>query len=103
MILGQRFLQQTQNEEFRIVLERVMKEKPNASASSIVVEANRYLVEGKIRDSMQVQPGITVMHQGMAGKLTTSMDGTPGIMSRNHLTNAVASSENNIFKRLDVQ
>ena len=80
-----------------------MKKKPDASASSIVVEANRYLIEGKIRDSMQVQPGITVMHQGIANKLTTGMDGTPGVMSRKNPTNAIASSENNMFHRLDIQ
>jgi len=64
--------------------------------------ANAQVVGEQMKGSLQVQPGVVVANQHVMGRLTQSINGTPGVMSRNHPTNAVAmqGGDKQSFQRL---
>jgi len=74
---------------------------PDWTGQQVLNYANREIVQTKARDSLQVQPGVTVMNQGMAARLTSDGKGGFGVMSRNHPTNAVAANGTGGFGRLN--
>ena len=88
MLIGHRYMRE--NVSFSKMVKEVMQEYPTWSGMEVFNYVNRTTVMGQMRDSLQVQPGVTVMHQGVAGRLTPSMEGTPGTMSKSNPTNAIA-------------
>lgn len=98
IILGQRMKQSNIALSNRI--DELLLSKPKMSALQIVTTANKELVANQVRDSMQVSPGVTVMQPMVAGRLTTSMDGSPGIMSRNNITSVIARNEQGNIEKM---
>ena len=80
IMLGQEWARA--NEAHMNLINSLIKEHPDWSAVDVMTMANRTLVTEKIRDGMQIAPGVVVANQAVMGQLTRSINGDPGVISR---------------------
>jgi len=104
--IGMQYLRE--NDNLRNTLIDLLKEREDWTGLQVWNYINQGKAHNKVRDSMQVQPGVVVMSQSISGRLTANPMGNDpsgktgdsyGVTSRNHPGNAVTREANGLFTR----
>jgi len=97
LVLGREYLRRY--EDIARTIDALTKEFPDWTSAQIVNQAIKQSVSSKMRDSLMIKDasgeptGVVTAIPGVMGRLTIDINGTPGIMSRNHPTRAVTTGE----------